>query len=131
MNAVRAAPFGSDSNRSASEDGRSPRLNKPGTTKWQQDNGNWAFHKPRVICLGDLRRARELPYASGAMPDNAELRFVGLAWAFLWGMPFFTATLALAWSRPEAWAKRLRWPVSVMAVLYLIAMIVMFATAKR
>jgi hypothetical protein len=65
------------------------------------------------------------------MPDNSELRFFGIAWALLTGMLFFPVVLAVAWSRQEAWVRRLRWPVSVLAVLYLIAIVVLFAAAKR
>ena len=65
------------------------------------------------------------------MPADSELRFLGIAWAFFVGTLFYPAILAIVWSSETPSVKRLRWPVTVLAVLYVITMAVLFANAKR
>ena len=80
----------------------------------------WAFHKTRV-----------LPYAPRAMPDDFGLRLLGFSWAFIAGTFFYPMILALVWSSKTPSVKRLRWPVTVLTVLYVITMAVLFVNLKR
>ena len=65
------------------------------------------------------------------MTDDSGLRFIGVFWAFIYGTLFYPLILALVWSSKGDWAKRVRWPITVLTVLYVIVMVILLLNAKR
>jgi hypothetical protein len=65
------------------------------------------------------------------MPDDSGLRVLGYLWAFIYGTLFYPLILALVWSSKTPSVKRLRWPVTVLAILYVMTMAVLFINVKR
>jgi glucan phosphoethanolaminetransferase (alkaline phosphatase superfamily) len=60
-----------------------------------------------------------------------DLRLLGVFWAFMYGIFLYPAVLVVVWSSKTPWVKRLRWPATVLAVLYVITMAILLVNFKR